>query len=265
MTRMSEEHDFPYRAETAAGTEIPSDGSDHFLAAERTSVLICAEADASASGPHLTKLAEALGHRVLDCVPLAWAHARLAGMVDVDVVILSCSGLEPEVEPLIARLGALAQSQAARLIVIVDLVGLDRVHALLETSDVTVLCEPRPEDVQVALGQAVPLRLSTSLNDSGREEGRDRFDRVTDQLMRLNRMVETLVQHREPDALTLGPDASAAAAAPNVPVRMEGGADNAAEYPISGRCGHCCVRAGCAIMFLRAICSRTRLGTYCWT
>lgn len=76
--------------------------NEHFLAANKTSVLICAETDRQgASALHLARLAEALGHRVLGCVPLASAQARLADTVDVDAVVLSCSGLEPEVEPLL--------------------------------------------------------------------------------------------------------------------------------------------------------------------
>lgn len=216
------------------GLEVSADWNSHFLAAGHTSVLIFADSDRrGVSAPHLAQLAGALGHRVLGCVPLAEAQARLADTVDVDVVVLSCSGLEPEVGPLIEKLDALARTQALRLIVIVDLAGLDHVHALVEAPETIILCEPRPEEVLVAFGSLRHQADSTGLNDNRGEDGESPFDRLNDQLMRLSRMVEALMQHRRPDALTLWPEVGGPATA-SLAVRVDDSTDDAMDSPVAG-------------------------------
>lgn len=219
---------------TSGGAEASPDWSDYFLTSARTPVLIVAERDRrGVSERSLAQIARALGHRVLGCVPLAAAQARLASMVDVGAVILSCAGMEPEVQPLIEMLDATARTSAMRLIVIVDLVGLDRVHALVETPDVIILCEPRPEEVLMALGGLMHQDDRVGLDDSRGEEGESSYERLNDQLMRLSRMVETLMQHRPSDGLMLWPEAGAPAAFQR-PTPIDAAVDSAADFPVTG-------------------------------
>ena len=218
----------------SVSTEDEADRNEHFLATNKTSVLICAETDRQgASAPHLARLAEALGHRVLGCVPLASAQARLADTVDVDAVVLSCSGLEPEVEPLLRSLDRAARMRFLRLIVIVDFVGVDRVHALLEAPDAIMLCDPRPEDVLMTLGGLMRRTDSGSLNDNRDEDGESSFNLLNDQIMRLGTLVEALVQRRRPDASAPWSEGSVPAAAP-LPTPFRATTGDGADIPVSG-------------------------------
>lgn len=225
-----------------ARTEAAMDGAsgeafgwdDPFSGADRISVLICAAYDRHrASAPYLARFAEALGQRVLGCVALESAQARFADTVDVDAVVLSCSGTEPEAGPLLRTLDRAARTRGLRLIVIVDLAGLDRVHALLEAPDAIILCDPRPEDVLAALGGLMHREGSSSLNDNRGGDGESPFDRLNDQVMRLSRMVETLVQHRQPDAPTLWSEGSAPVAS-HLPASVHAASGNDADSPVSG-------------------------------
>lgn len=224
-----------------AGTDVASvaPGSalgwnDPFPGADPISVLICAAEDRrGASAPYLARLAGALGQRVLGCVGLEPAQARIADTVDVDAVVLSCSGLEPEVEPLLRALDCAARTRGLRLIVIVDLAGLDRVHALLESPGAIIMCDPRPEDVLAALGGLTHRVDSSRLNDNRGGDGESPFDRLNDQIMRLSRMVETLVQHRQPDALALWSEGSVPVAS-HLPTPVHAASGDGADSPVSG-------------------------------
>jgi len=121
----------------------------------------------------------------------------------------------------------MVQTRGLHPIVIVDLAGLDRVHALLEASEAVILCDPRPEDVLAALGGLAHRAGGSSFSDNQDGDGNS-FDRLNDQIMRLSRMVETLMQHRQPDALTLWSQGGAPAASPpptRVPVATGADAD----------------------------------------
>lgn len=222
-------------ARTWAGAPGTTPGwNDPFLGADPISILICTTEDRrGTSAPYLIRFAEALGQRVLGCVPLESAQARIVDTIDVNAIVLSCSGLEPEVEPLLRALDGAARTRGLRLIVIVDLAGLDRVHALLEAPGAIIVCDPRPEDVLTALGGLTHRMDSSSLNDNRGGDGESPFDRLNDQIMRLSRMVETLVQHRQPDALTLWSEGSVPVAAhPPAPVPAASG--DGADSSVSG-------------------------------
>ena len=178
----------------------PPDWSQYFGQAEQVSMMICADSQSGIAAGHLEKIATALGHRVLCSVPLNEADARLSATVDVDAVVVACSGTEPELEALLARLDTMGETQGLKLVVIVDLAGLDHVHALLRSPNVALLCQPHPEDVVVAM---VALSWQganrTQLADIARDGERDQIARLSDQLVRLSSTIEALVQNRLPE------------------------------------------------------------------
>jgi hypothetical protein len=98
---------------------------------------------------------------------------------------------------LLARLDAMAAEQDIALLVITGLAGLDRVDRLIQSRTTLLLCDPEPTDITAALASlSWPLRREGQLHDIGREQELSPFDRLSDQLLRLNRMVETLVQDK---------------------------------------------------------------------
>lgn len=191
----------------------PGDWGAYFLEAEQASVLICA--DQGQSGPsagYLSKLVQALGHRVLDTATVAQTPTRLSELVDVDVIMLSCSGHEPGLDSLLARLDMMARTQHNSLVVITGLEGLDGVHAALQSENAVLLCEPGPEDIVVALAASARRRHDRQrLYDIGHETETNQIERLSDQLARLNRTIEALVSNREPASApefngTVGPN-----------------------------------------------------------
>ena len=145
------------------------------------------------------RLIPATGGRLLDHVPLSQAAARLAMTVDVDIVLLSCAGDEPGLESLVARLDAMALNSGMDLIVLVDLPGLDMVYASVRTPGAIILCDADAHDIAAAL--CVALRRGEGgqwLHDIGRENEGERLERLTDELARLARTIEDLVQDRAP-------------------------------------------------------------------
>lgn len=178
----------------------PTDWGAYFLEAEQASVLICA--DQGQPGPsagYLAKLVQALGHRVLDTATVAQTPARLSELVDVDIIMLSCSGHEPGLDSLLARLDMMARTQHNSLVVVTGLEGLDSVDAALQSDAAILLCEPDPEDIVVALTASARHRHDRQrLYDIGHETETNQIERLSDQLARLNRTIEALISNREP-------------------------------------------------------------------
>lgn len=149
---------------------------------------------------HVADLATALGFRILDQVPIGAAADRLTRVVDVDAVLVRCSGAEPGLDLLLARLDTMAGNQGMSLVVAVDFDGLDHVHAIVDADHAVILCRPQYEDVVAALaGSAGRPHDRERLHDIGRGENADpRLDRLSDELGRLSRTIEALVQNRGP-------------------------------------------------------------------
>ncbi len=164
------------------------------LAAEQMAVLVCAAITASAD---LVTLVRASGHRVLDVVPVPAAAAHLEGLISLDAVIVRCTGDEAGLAELLAKLDLLAESGQMALLVSVGFAGLERVHGLVRSRNTILLCEPCAEDLVAAIAAlAERHRSDEHLHDIGAEAEGDRFERLNDQLLRLHRMIETLVQDR---------------------------------------------------------------------
>lgn len=145
-------------------------------------------------------LARAAGGRLLDCVPLEQAAMRLAVTVDVDAMLLLCRGDEPGLDRLIVRLDALALNAGTKLLVRARLEGLDRLYGLVAAPGAMLLCEGDDSELALALcGALASQRRLIHLHDHGRSEPEgDRLERLTDELGRLARTIEALVQDRAP-------------------------------------------------------------------
>lgn len=174
------------------------DWSDHFAHAAQTSVLICTGDTAPAGyAAQLPAMARAAGHRIIDVLPIHAAAEHISRLIALDAVILSCSGQDTGLDTLLARLDSMADAGSISLLVITDLAGLDRVHALVHSRSTIILCEPEPIDVAVAimvLAEHGPG--DTQLHDIGNEAEVSHFDLLSDQLLKLNRMIEALVQDK---------------------------------------------------------------------
>lgn len=173
--------DFPEMAEGASLLVLSDPGSDRL---EKEDV---------------AAMASPLGFRLLDHVPLAAAGGKLSYLVDVDAILVRCGGGEAGLDLLLARLDTMASGQGTGLVVIVDFEGLDDVHAIVGASDALILCQPEPEEVVMALA-LVSRRLHgrERLHDIGRESSDARIDKLSDELVRLSRTIEALVQNRVP-------------------------------------------------------------------
>lgn len=167
------------------------------LSGEQPSLLLIGCDAPRACGADIADLARRIGFRLLDSVSVADAPARLAMLVDADVLVLRCAGDEPGLDTLIARLDAMTHTSGTRLAVIVDFAGLDRVHAGLRAADSLILCEPSPEDLIATLaGLAGAVARRQQLHDIGRDSESARMDQLNEQLIRLSRTIEALVQNR---------------------------------------------------------------------
>lgn len=180
---------------------IQADGwAGHFLDAERDSLIIFTDSHTLApSGEKLAQMAENIGYRILDVAPLRSARSRLARLVDVDAVLIACTGREAGIETLLARLDTMAGGQGTRLAVVVDMDGLDIAHSIVSAPGSIILCRPSAEDLAVAL-TAMRARNGShaQLNDIGGERDSDQIERLNEQLIRLNRTMEALMQNRLP-------------------------------------------------------------------
>lgn len=191
--------------DTGVGNAPPVNWGEYFLQAEQTSLLVCADQQYSGmSGAYLSNIAFALGHRVLGTVSIDKATTQLSQLVDVDAVVVACSGSEPGIDGLLARLDMIATTQDTRVVVIVELSGLDAVHAIMLSSNAVILCEPSPDEVTIALSMLVRrARFPGQLSDISREADSNDFERLNDQLLRLNQTIEALVLNRAPDGFDM--------------------------------------------------------------
>lgn len=144
------------------------------------------------------RLAQAAGGRLLDAVALDQALARLAHIVDVDAVLLRCRGDEPGLETLAARLDALSMSAGVRLIIHADLPAVDRLYGVVQARGALLLCDAREEELAAALCAGLAgSRHAVHLHDPSRaDDEAERLERLTDQVGRLARTIEALMQDR---------------------------------------------------------------------
>lgn len=220
------------------GARVPVDAVDHWRAmpphdtphenfsidARRMSVLVCTGDNmggaAGRAMENVAALLHATGQKLPDIVPLVDAQAHMDRMIALDAVILSCSGHEAGAEALLRWLGERALAGHLAVVVITDLAGLDRVHGNLGSDRPVILCDPSTEDVVAAIAALAEHQDTGShLHDIGAEAEADRFQRLNDQLLRLNRMVEALVQDRTPEDSYLRPWGAASEPALKSPVR----------------------------------------------
>ncbi len=183
------------------GSGRVQDWEDYARQAEQPSLLVITDYPCLIPGAgRITQLAEAFGIRILDEVSLGAATERLARIVDVDAVLLHCIGTEPGLDLLLARLDTMAANQGIRLIVIVGLEGLDHVHGIVTADRTSILCQPDyPDLVAELLSLATKVQDGTHLHDIGQGDAADgRLDRMNEELIRLSRTIEALVQNRAP-------------------------------------------------------------------
>jgi hypothetical protein len=147
--------------------------------------------------PDFSLLTASLGFRILKGGPIATARSRMNELVDVDAILVRCTGTEPELNDALARFDMMAQTHGTRLIVIVGLDGLDAVISVISSADATILCQPDFADIVVAL-MGAQSRAGTGdlLRDIGSGDGDARLEHLSSQIARLNQTIETLVRNK---------------------------------------------------------------------
>lgn len=197
------------------------DWNEFFREAERTSLLILSDGDAPGlPASDYSRLAQVLGYRILDTIPIIDSAERLHRLVDLDAVLIVCSGSEPGIEALLTRLDMMAVSQGTRLIAITDMDGLDTVHAAIQTDNAILLCRPAIEDILIALASIRRQGQGRDrLSDIGRDGDNSQIERLSDQLVRLSRTIEALLQNRSSDEQRPWPMESAGGGALRSPSR----------------------------------------------
>ncbi|MDQ4421021.1 winged helix DNA-binding protein [Sphingobium sp. DEHP117] len=205
----------------------PMEGFGFAKADHQTSVLICTgdsmAGEAGQAMGRVAALARATGLRILDTVSISSAAEQLRNMVAPDAFILCCTGEEAGVGELLVQLGRQAEAGHLAAIVITKLAGLDIVHGHLGSDRPILLCDPSGEDLIAAVAALVQHQAAGNyLHDVGAETEAevDHFQRLNDQLLRLNRMVEALVQDRAPEEADLRPWGEAGEMALKSPKRV---------------------------------------------
>lgn len=171
------------------------DWGQMFIEADKPSLLIFTTPEREAG--HYAEIGRAAGFRILDMVLLNQAVERLSTLVDVDAVMVVCNGGEAGLDILLARLDMMAINANIELSILVGLSGLDQVHAMIDSDRALILCEPSPAEVAVAMTMMIrPPESFERLNDSGRVGEETHIEKLSDDLNRLTRTIEALVQNR---------------------------------------------------------------------
>lgn len=177
------------------------DWGDLFIEGQNPSILIFADEEASRSGfEHLAVHAD---YRILGSASLADASMRLSTIIDVDVILLACRGDEPGLDIVLARLDMISANNGTMLCIITDFAGLDAVHAIVDSPRSIILCDPNTAElISTMTLMAQNFYCDDRLRDSGKNEDGHypeadrRIDKLTDDLDRLTRTIEALVQNR---------------------------------------------------------------------
>ncbi|MEZ5713427.1 MAG: hypothetical protein R3E11_12460 [Sphingobium sp.] len=173
-----------------------------FMEGKNPSILIFADAEELRDG--FANLASHADFRILGSASLADASMRLSAIIDVDVIMLACRGDEPGLDVILARLDMISANNGTMLCVIADFAGLDAVHAVVDSPRSTILCAPNTAELlSVMTLMTQDIYCDERLRDSGNdqsgsypESGDHRIDKLTDDLNRLTRTIEALVQNR---------------------------------------------------------------------
>lgn len=174
-----------------------TDDDDLLRQSAQPSLLLIGEEARRPGEPDLAELARLFGFRLLDSVPVAAADARLAMLVDVDVILVRCTGTEAGLEGALIRLDALSRASGTRVLAYTGSAGLEGVYAALQSDDAIILCDPQREELLAALALCAGAATHRpQLHDIGRENDTTRIEQLNDQLIRLSRTIEALVQDR---------------------------------------------------------------------
>lgn len=173
------------------------DWRKHFLDADKPSLFLFASTDWD--GADTQAFAALAGFRMLGWSSFADAQRRLSGIVDLDAALVICTGDEPELGSLLKQLDRMALKSQLQLSVIVAMEGLDLVHGAIGAPGATILCEPKPADISMALtSMARRAQPFDRLSDVGRDRVDISIEKLSEDLNRLRRTIELLVQDRLP-------------------------------------------------------------------
>ncbi|MBU3078974.1 winged helix DNA-binding protein [Sphingomonas quercus] len=162
---------------------------------EAPTVLILGDDRSSATAD----AARAVGTRVVDCVSLDMAEARLDQQVDVDTVILILRNDEGALaDRLLDRIDLAAREGRYRGVVIVPASLIDVAAARLNHGDVTLLADPEPIESAAAIAIACARNSGRQrLHDRGNDGGTLRLVELTQEVGRLAKQLAALTTHQD--------------------------------------------------------------------
>ena len=180
-----------------------NDGAEAALCRDERISLLIGAPDGQAADM-LRPLAEALGNRVLDALPLDALPAHLGDVIALDTLLVDLRGLPVDDD------GFTAAARADRerltlggcaLIVLFDIAAIDRVVAELDGPDCILLCAPSRAEIVAALamagvqatGPGSARRGRTGIfQDVAREGDAARIDLLSEEVRRLAETIERL-------------------------------------------------------------------------
>lgn len=180
-------------ANERGGTAVPT----HYDTAP--SIVIAAD---RASGSDFVEAASAtLGLRMLRSISLADAAVQLSSIVSLTVAVVHVTdaSFDDMLQPLAARIDAMAAAGVCRGIIIVGRSMLDTVFACISHPDVQILCDPDEADLVSALALAcMPRRIK--LHDIAGDSATTRLVRLSEEAGRLARALASLAENPPPPA-----------------------------------------------------------------
>jgi hypothetical protein len=178
-----------------------------WIADPRPTALIIA---AASDGAALAALAEAAGARLLGQVTADEAHARLDAIAEVDLILVHATAPCSVFHTLLPRLDHIAADGDAAVIVSADMACIDLAFAALGGNAAQLLCDPAPLDLAGAVALALQAReTGPQFWDIGRESEAARLQRLSEEVGRLARTLDSLTRNGRLHGATPEPGADA--------------------------------------------------------
>ncbi|ALR19945.1 winged helix DNA-binding protein [Sphingobium baderi] len=192
-------YDFPYGTNEGS-VDLPFGTKD-----DRAGLLVLT--DMAATGDMAT-VASAAGLRLLEAVAIEDAPSRLDIQLGCDVVLLLCDRAHPILERLFVQVETFAIQHDIPVILAAGLETIDLAYACTRNERTQLLCRPDETDLAAALLAAVEtIGNGQTLHDLSGDSDGIRLQKLSDEVSRLARTLETLTQrrHQAAPSFELGP------------------------------------------------------------
>ncbi|BAV65051.1 winged helix DNA-binding protein [Sphingobium cloacae] len=151
--------------------------------------------------------AEAAGLRLLEVVGLEDASSRLDIQLGCDVILLLCDRPSPILERLLVQVETFAIQREIPVILVAGLDTIDLAYACTRNDRTQLLCQPDETDLAATLlAAAESVETVRSVHDLSSDSDGIRLQKLSDEVSRLARTLETLTQRQQAaPSFELGP------------------------------------------------------------